>query len=58
MKADDPWSAPLKYHLDYLFELGKVRTTKVVATLSDGGVQGHSNREEKVDMVYLPISVG
>ena len=24
MKADDPWSAPLKYHLDYMLELGEV----------------------------------
>jgi hypothetical protein len=57
MKADDPRSAPLKYHLDYLFELGKVRATRatrVVATLSDGGVQGHANRDNTVDMVYLP----
>ena len=43
MKADDPRSAPLKFHLDYLLELGEVRATRVVATLSDGGVQGHAN---------------
>ena len=59
MKVDDPRSAPLKYHLDYLLELGKVRATRVVATLSDdGGVQGHANRDDMVDMVYLPISMG
>ena len=58
MKVDDPRSAPLKYHLDYLLELGEVRATRVVATLSDGGVQGHANREDTVDVVYLPISMG
>ena len=58
MKADDPRLAPLKYHLDYLLELGEVRATRVVATLSDGGVQGHANRKDTVDMVYLPISMG
>ena len=56
MKADQ--SALLKHHLDYLLELGKVRATRVVATLSDGGVQGHANRKDTVDMVYLPISMG
>jgi hypothetical protein len=59
MKADDPRLAPLKYHLDYLLELGKVRATRVVATWSDdGGVQGHANRDDTVHMVYLPISMG
>ena len=59
MKADDPRSAPLKYHLDYLLELGEIRATRVVTTLSDGGVQeGHANRKDTVDMVYLPISLG
>jgi hypothetical protein len=59
MKTDDPRLAPLKYHLDYLLELGKVRATRVVATWSDdGGVQGHANRDDTVDMVYLPISMG
>ena len=59
MKADDPRLAPLKYHLDYLLELGEVRATRVVATWgSDGGVQGHANRDNTVDMVYLPISMG
>ena len=59
MKADDPRSTPLKYHLDYLLELGEVRATRVVATWgSDGGVQGHANRDNTVDMVYLPISMG
>ena len=39
MKADDPQSTLLKYHLDYLLELGEIRATRVVATaLSDGGV--------------------
>ena len=55
MKADDPRSAPLKYYLDHLLELGEFRATRVVATLSDGVVQGHANRKDTVDMVYLPI---
>ena len=58
MKADDPRSAPLKHHLDDLLELGEVRATRVVATLSDGSVQGHANCEDTVDMVYLPILMG
>jgi hypothetical protein len=55
MKADDPQSAPLKYHVDNLLELGEVRATKVVATLSDGGVQGHANRDDMVDMVISKL---
>jgi hypothetical protein len=58
MKGFDPRSAPLKHHLDYLLNLGKVQATRVVATLSDGGVQGHANHDDTVDMEYLPISMG
>ncbi len=57
MKADDPRAAPLQHHMEYLLELGEVHATRVVATLVDG-VQGHANREDTVDMVYLPISMG
>jgi hypothetical protein len=57
MKADDPRAAPLKHHMEYLVELGEVRATRVVATLVDG-VQGHANREDTVDNVYLPMSMG
>jgi hypothetical protein len=55
MKADDPRSAPLKYHVDNLLELGEVQATRVVATLSDGGVQGHANRDDTVDMVISKL---
>ena len=59
MKAGDPRSAPLKHHLDYLLELVEVQATRVVATLSDGSVQGHANRKDMVDMMlYLPILMG
>ena len=59
MKADDPRAAPLKHHMEYLLNLGEVRATRVVATLVDGVQQGgHENREDTVDMVYLPISMG
>ena len=57
IKGNDPRAAPLKYHFEYLLNLGEVRATRVVATLVDG-VQGHANREDTVDMVYLPISMG
>jgi hypothetical protein len=57
MKADDPCAAPLQHHMEYLLELGEVRATHVVATLVDG-VQGHENREDTVDNVYLPMSMG
>ena len=57
MKADDPRTTPLLHHMEYLLKLGEVRATRVVATLVDG-VQGHVNREDTVDMVYLPMSMG
>ena len=57
IKDNDPRLGPLKFHLDYLLSLGEVRATRVVATLVDG-IQGHANRDDTVDMVYLPISMG
>ena len=57
MKENDPRSEPLKHHLEYLLNLGEVRATRVVATLVDG-VRGQTNREDTVEMVYLPISMG
>ena len=57
MKADDPHATPLQHHMEYLLELGEVRATQVVATFVDG-VQGRTNREDTVDMIYLPISMG
>ena len=56
-KNNDPRVAPLKFHLDYLLSLGEVCATRVVATLVDG-IQGHANRDDTVDIVYLPISMG
>ena len=40
-----------------MLNLGEVRATGVVATLVDGE-QGHSNHEDTVDMIYLPILMG
>ena len=57
IKVDDPQLAPLLAHLDYLLDLGEVRATRVVTTLVDG-IQGHANREDTIDQVYLPISMG
>jgi hypothetical protein len=57
MKADDERLPPLHAHFDYLLNLGEVRATRVVATLVDG-VHGRANREESLDNVYLPISMG
>ncbi len=47
----------IREHFEYLLELGEVRATRVIATLVDGE-QGHTNREDTVDMVYLPLSFG
>jgi hypothetical protein len=54
---DDERGKTLTEHFEYLLELGEVRATRVIATLVDG-VQGHANRDDTVDMVYLPISMG
>jgi hypothetical protein len=45
------------HHFEYLSNLGKVRATRVIATLVDG-VQGHANREDTIEQMYLPISLG
>jgi len=47
----------LKEHFERLLQLGEVRATRVIATVVDGE-QGHANREDTVDMVYLPTSFG
>jgi hypothetical protein len=57
LKADNPQSISLHHHLDYLLNLGEVRATRVVATFVDG-MHGHANRDDTIDMVYLPISMG
>ena len=44
-------------HFNYLLQLGEVRATRVIATLVDGE-QGHANREDTTDMVYLPMTFG
>ncbi len=48
---------PLKDHFEYLQNLGEVRATRVVAMLVDG-MGGHANRDDNIDVTYLPISVG
>ena len=57
MKPDDPRLEPLLAHLDYLLNLGEVCATCVVATLVDG-MLGNANREDTIDQVFLPISMG
>jgi hypothetical protein len=57
MRDDDPRLPALKNSLDYLLGLGEVRATRAVATLVDGA-SGHANRNDTVDNVYLPISMG
>ena len=48
----------LKHHFDHLMQLGEVQATRVMAALVDGVQAGQTNREDTVDMVYLPISMG
>jgi hypothetical protein len=48
---------PLKDHFEYLQNLGEVRATRVVTTLVDG-MGGHVNRDDNIDVTYLPISMG
>ena len=48
---------PLLHHFEYLKNLGEVRATRVVATLVDG-MGGHANRDNNIDVTYLPILMG
>ncbi len=48
---------PLLQHFEYLKNLGEVRATRVVSTLVDG-MGGHANRDNNIDVTYLPISMG
>jgi hypothetical protein len=48
---------PLLHHFEYLKNLGEVRATRVVSTLVDG-MGGHANRDNNIDVTYLPISMG
>ena len=57
MKKNNPRSESLKHHLEYVLNLGDVRATRVVVTLVDG-IRGLTNREDTIEMVYLPISMG
>jgi hypothetical protein len=57
VKDSDVRGFALKEHFEYLLELGECRATRVIATLVDGKT-GHTNRDDTVNMVYLPISMG
>ena len=57
MKADDPRLPALIHNLEYMLNLGEVRATRVVSTLVDGEI-GQANRNDTVDMIHLPISMG
>ncbi len=48
---------PLLHHFDYLKNLNEVRAMRVVATMVDG-MSGHANREDNIEVIYLPISMG
>jgi hypothetical protein len=48
---------PLMRHFKYLKNLGEVRSTQVVAPLVNG-MQGHANRNDSLDVTYLPILLG
>ncbi len=57
IKKNDRKYEPLLRHFEYLKNLGEVQATQVVATLVDG-MQGHANRDNSLDVTYLPISMG
>jgi hypothetical protein len=48
---------PVLHHFEYLKNLVEVRATQAVATLVDG-MGGHVNRDDNIDVTYLPISMG
>ena len=48
---------PVLHHFEYLKNLGEVRATRAVATMVDG-VGGHANRDDNIEVIYLPISMG
>jgi hypothetical protein len=49
---------PLKDHFEYLKNLGEVQAMRAVATLVDGRIGGRTNRDDNIDLIYLPISMG
>jgi hypothetical protein len=57
IKKNDQKYEPLLRHFEYLKNLSEVQATKVVATLVNG-MQGHTNRDDSLDVTYLPISMG
>jgi hypothetical protein len=57
IERNDQKYEPLMRHFKYLKKLGEVRSTRVVATLVDG-MQGHANRDDSLDVSYLPILLG
>jgi hypothetical protein len=56
-KKNDQKYEPLMRHFHYLKNLGEVQATRVVATLVNG-MQGHTNRNNSLDVTYLPILLG
>jgi hypothetical protein len=57
IKDDDPRMIHLRNHFKYLYSLGKVRATKVIAKVVDGA-HGCANKEDTDGNIYLPISMG
>jgi hypothetical protein len=57
IEKNDRKYEPLMRHFEYLKNLDEVQVTRVVATLVDG-MQGHTNRDNSINVTYLPISMG
>ncbi len=54
VKYNDCKYLPVKNHFEYLKTLGEVRAMQVIAMLING-MQGHANRDDNIDVTYLPI---
>ena len=48
---------PVLRHFEYLKNLGEVRATRAVVTMVEG-MGGHTNRDDNIEVIYLPISMG
>ncbi len=57
IKDDDPPMIHLSNHFEYLYKLGKIRATKVIAKVVDGA-RSRANQEDTDGNIYLPISMG
>ena len=58
IRCNDARLVPLKAHFEHMMNHGEEIATRVAATSLDHVVVGRFNRDDKEDMVYLPISMG